>query len=664
MRNKKYYRLINLALSLILGITAFILSYQQVFNTADQYFTNWLYERLSIISADQRITIIAIDEDSIKEYGDYSTWSRSLLANAITRLNSDHACVIGLDVPLWESNSEDTDGDASLIEACEAAGNVVAIAAISYDGTPDSERNDNTNLNSMPEYETDAVSPTQESSALQNNTPAHGLINEAESEPANKPQPDTWQSLSPMKDSSGLSTHITDITFPFNPLSSYVHVGIVNATQTGADGQIRNAATTVHFNGTDYSSFPALVYSTYQTQNNEKCTYPDVDEQSMFRFHTINESDSYQIISLKDLLNGNYNADDIKDNIVLIGNCTADSSGNLFTGHNADDVEIQAYIIQALLNQQTVQDINILFQSLYCALLIGIFYFILSLLRLHFAFLTGIGLAIVQIIIGYILNHNGYRMMLLTPVAFFAISIILNILERYLLSLLEKKHIERTLKMYVDTQVVDAIAEKSVDELKNTSQHRDIAVLFVDIRGFTSISESLEPEQVVEILNEYLSLVAHAINKWGGTLDKFIGDAAMAIFNAPNDLDNYELRAVCAAKEISESADYIQKKFMEKYHKSVSFGIGVNCGGAVVGNIGCESRMDYTAIGDTVNIAARLEAAAAPGQILITETVYERIQESVKTSFMGSMQFKGKTKEIPVYQVNQITGSRLPQTNT
>lgn len=647
MRNKKYYRLINLALSLILGITAFILSYQQVFNTADQ-----------------RITIIAIDEDSIKEYGDYSTWSRSLLANAITRLNSDHACVIGLDVPLWESNSEDTDGDASLIEACEAAGNVVAIAAISYDGTPDSERNDNTNLNSMPEYETDAVSPTQESSALQNNTPAHGLINEAESEPANKPQPDTWQSLSPMKDSSGLSTHITDITFPFNPLSSYVHVGIVNATQTGADGQIRNAATTVHFNGTDYSSFPDLVYSTYQTQNNEKCTYPDVDEQNMFRFHTINESDSYQIISLKNLLNGNYNADDIKDNIVLIGNCTADSSSNLFTGHNADDVEIQAYIIQALLNQQTVQDINILFQSLYCALLIGIFYFILSLLRLHFAFLTGIGLAIVQIIIGYILNHNGYRMMLLTPVAFFAISIILNILERYLLSLLEKKHIERTLKMYVDTQVVDAIAEKSVDELKNTSQHRDIAVLFVDIRGFTSISESLEPEQVVEILNEYLSLVAHAINKWGGTLDKFIGDAAMAIFNAPNDLDNYELRAVCAAKEISESADYIQKKFMEKYHKSVSFGIGVNCGGAVVGNIGCESRMDYTAIGDTVNIAARLEAAAAPGQILITETVYEPIQEYVKTSFMGPMQFNGKTKEIPVYQVNQITGSRLPQTNT
>ena len=106
---------------------------------------------------------------------------------------------------------------------------------------------------------------------------------------------------------------------------------------------------------------------------------------------------------------------------------------------------------------------------------------------------------------------------------------------------------EWTLKMYVDSQVVDAITSKSPVELASVSERRHIAVLFVDIRGFTTISESLEPEQVVEILNEYLSLVAAAISHWGGTLDKFIGDAAMAIFNAPNDQPDYVLCAVCAA---------------------------------------------------------------------------------------------------------------------
>ena len=125
------------------------------------------------------------------------------------------------------------------------------------------------------------------------------------------------------------------------------------------------------------------------------------------------------------------------------------------------------------------------------------------------------------------------------------------------------------------------------------------------------MSESLNPEEVVEILNEYLALTTNAIFKNGGTLDKFIGDATMAVFNAPFDLDDYIFKSVCAAKDIAAGSEMIDEMFKERFGKSVSFGIGVNCGEAVVGNIGCEFRMDYTAIGDTVNTAARLERGRA-----------------------------------------------------
>ena len=162
------------------------------------------------------------------------------------------------------------------------------------------------------------------------------------------------------------------------------------------------------------------------------------------------------------------------------------------------------------------------------------------------------------------------------------------------------------------------------------------------------------PEEVVEILNEYLNLTTHAIFKNKGTLDKFIGDATMAIFNAPFDLDDYVFRAVCTAMDIAKGSDTLEAKLQERFGRSVSFGIGVHCGDAVVGNIGCEYRMDFTAIGDTVNTAARLESNAARGQILISKEVYEHVKDRVDAKEIGAIPLKGKSQEVFVYQLNEI----------
>ena len=142
-------------------------------------------------------------------------------------------------------------------------------------------------------------------------------------------------------------------------------------------------------------------------------------------------------------------------------------------------------------------------------------------------------------------------------------------------------------------------------------------------------------------------------------LDKFIGDATMAVFNAPFDLDDYIFRAVKAAVDMRSGADELAEKLWEQFGKKVSFGIGVNCGEAVVGNIGCEFRMDYTAIGDTVNTAARLESRAGAGEILISEAVYESLKGRITAEEVGEMELKGKSKAVMVYRVIKINEEKI-----
>jgi class 3 adenylate cyclase len=174
------------------------------------------------------------------------------------------------------------------------------------------------------------------------------------------------------------------------------------------------------------------------------------------------------------------------------------------------------------------------------------------------------------------------------------------------------------------------------------------------------MSENLAPEQVVDILNSYLELTTNSIFQNGGTLDKFIGDATMAVFNAPFALDDYIFKAVKTALDIVAGGDAIESKFLEKYGKSVGFGVGVNCGRAVVGNIGCSFRMDYTAIGDTVNTAARLESNAKRGQVLISEEVYNHVRDRVTVEPIGTIPLKGKSKSVFVYALTGLAEEGSP----
>lgn len=228
------------------------------------------------------------------------------------------------------------------------------------------------------------------------------------------------------------------------------------------------------------------------------------------------------------------------------------------------------------------------------------------------------------------------------------------IARNYVAETIEKNRVMNTFKHYVAPEIVNKILE-SEEDLELGGKMTDIAVLFVDIRGFTPMSEVVSPLEVVEILNRYLDLTSRCILRNKGTLDKFVGDATMAIFNAPVKQEDYVYQAVKTAWDMVKESHALNQELIEKYGRTVGFGIGIHCGQAVVGNIGAKIRMDYTAIGDTVNTAARLESNAPAGQILISRAVADQLEGRIKVTSLGNtIQLKGKAEGFEVLRLEGL----------
>jgi adenylate cyclase len=325
-------------------------------------------------------------------------------------------------------------------------------------------------------------------------------------------------------------------------------------------------------------------------------------------------------------------------------------------GETMYGVEIHANIFKALLEQNTAIPVSSTVYALIVAVLAAVFFLLIDKMGILPSTITAVLITAASIAAAKLLYVSGIEIPLVYPILAVVLIYAAKLILGYLLETVKRRRVIGAFKKYVAPEVVDELAKKGDFSIKLGGEKKDIAVLFVDIRGFTPMSEGLKPEEVVEILNEYLSLTTDAIFKNKGTLDKFIGDATMAVFNAPFDLDDYVFRAVCAALDIAAGSAELEARLMARFGKSVSFGIGVNCGDAVVGNIGCEHRMDYTAIGDTVNTAARLEGKAGRGQILISEAVYRALEGRIDASEIGVIPLKGKTNDVFVYQLDGMRG--------
>jgi len=217
----------------------------------------------------------------------------------------------------------------------------------------------------------------------------------------------------------------------------------------------------------------------------------------------------------------------------------------------------------------------------------------------------------------------------------------------------ERERVKAAFARYVSKQVMNSILDSNAD-IRLSGDRRRISVLFCDIRGFTSISENLPPEKVVQLLNEYFESMVEVVFRNKGTLDKFIGDGMMVIFGAPDDDPYQEENALKAAVEMQAEL----RKLADKWRPeglNLRIGIGINSGPAIVGNIGSSQRMEYTAIGDTVNLASRLESATKElgVGILLSEYTHNAVRGTFRFKNMGAVKVRGRNEPVITYSIEE-----------
>lgn len=215
--------------------------------------------------------------------------------------------------------------------------------------------------------------------------------------------------------------------------------------------------------------------------------------------------------------------------------------------------------------------------------------------------------------------------------------------------LTDRKELEATRAIF-ERMVSPAVIEQLDPEtLRPGGRRALITTLFADVRGFTAFSEAHDPEELVAVLNRYLAAAAEAVLDQEGTIDKFMGDAIMAWFNAPLPQPDHALRAVRTALLMRQRLQRLQAELPPAYH--LTFGVGIHTGEAVLGLIGTERRLEYTAIGDSVNTAKRIQENAGPGQILISAATYALVREAVVVREAPPLHAKGKSRPVTVYEV-------------
>ena len=213
----------------------------------------------------------------------------------------------------------------------------------------------------------------------------------------------------------------------------------------------------------------------------------------------------------------------------------------------------------------------------------------------------------------------------------------------------ERARVRQTLERYVDSSVAQQLLD-SPDLAVPGGRRQDASALFVDIRGFSGWSEREEPEAVLEVINALLQVAVEAVFRHGGMVDKFMGDGLMALFGAPVPCHDHLHRAVAAALDIRDRAGAVAHP---RLTGPLRVGCGVNAGEMVVGNVGSERRLDYTAVGNAVNVAKRLEEDAEPGQVLVTESCRGMLGGAEATS-LGERILKGQTHPVRVYDVTRL----------
>ena len=542
------------------------------------------------------IIIVGIDERSINEIGTWP-WPRFFVAEAIEQITEMGAAAIGVNI-LYDTIGAVAEYDEALVNAATATDRLVL--------------------------------------------GGHGILS--------------------MFQAEGELLVIDDYLLPFDELAEVVTVGFLNPLPDESDGVLRRALNDLRFGDITVHSFPFEVYRTYRrVMGQDPIEDIPLDEYGRFPIRFVGGPGSFTAVSLWGVINEEYHPAMFSNAIVLIGPYAHGiGDGNFATpmerGLVTHGVETYANIIQNLLEGIIVADaywwVNLAILAAAFAGFLMIAYF--QLLNPMMGFVVTLAVS-VALLVGVRITYDHFHMIVRVgdTIIFLGVAYIVNQCVEILYVQDEKRHIKEMFSRFVAPEVVNEIMSGGV-EIQLGGVVKEITALFVDIRGFTAFSESNPPEKVVDMINRYLGLTSSAIQKNNGTIDKYMGDGTMALFNAPNDVPDHALRAVRAAWAMKEGSAALRKEILNDYGVDLQFGIGVNTGTAVVGNMGSDFRMDYTAIGDTINTAARLESGAEKGQIVISDATYQMVSEHVEVKDLGTINVKNKKIGIQIYSVENV----------
>ncbi len=599
--NKKNDRIIRLIAAILVAAVFTIIAASGILSRPDGVVSDALYQSNGI--TDGEIIVVGIDQKALDELGPLP-WPRSIVADAVNYMNrsENKPAVIGLDV-LYVGESSDPSADAYLADVAAYGENVVTASAATF-GSEIIDEGDNIYIDDR---------------------------------------------------------SILAFDEPYPELKAVTSSGHIN-TMADEDGIIRHALLYVDVpEAGQVLSFSRAIYEKYCEQTNQTPNgLPDTDDGFYYIPYTAKGGAYYDYISVSDLYYGTVDPEFFSGKIVLIGPYAAGLQDEYRTSvdHAAPTygVEIQANLIDAFRKgfypKEASKSLQLFLLFVICFVMMMFFYDrkVLSSVIAEAAVCLGF------IGISFILYRSfGVVLHVLWIPMFVTILFVVSVAVNYIRSQQEKKMVTNTFGHYVDPAIMNRLLEQGTSALELGGKTYDIAVLFVDIRGFTTMSEALDPPTVVEIINSYLTLTTECIMKNHGTLDKFVGDCTMAFWNAPLPQEDPVYLACCAAMDMVEGSKALGEQLQERFGRTVSFGVGVNWGPAVVGNIGAPLRMDYTAIGDTVNTAARLEANAPGGKILISRAVADILGDRAEVTSLGdSIKLKGKAEGFEILTLDKI----------
>jgi adenylate cyclase len=376
----------------------------------------------------------------------------------------------------------------------------------------------------------------------------------------------------------------------------------------------------------------------------------------------------HQYVSFGDVQSGNFSGDAVKGKIVLVGDyfLTGVNDQILATtsagagGAQMAGVEMHANVLQMLLGAPPPflahePPLVVFLILLLSGLLMA---FLVARLSVAWGLLATVFTLVVFTVVVAAIAANGN----LVPDLFhpwMTIGLVYSGVTayRFLYEDREKRKVTSLFGQYLKPEIVAKLAQHrgGVEDIMRGGERRDLTLLFVDVRGFTSMSESMAAEDVTTLIQMYLDHLSGIIFTWDGTIDKYVGDEIVAFWNAPRDQPDHALLAVRCAYDLINRAPELEKQLLEKGLPPIRWGIGVNTGHAVVGNMGSRSRLQYTALGDTVNTAARFCANAPAFHLLIGQPTYDQCRDYIAVDMVPGVQLKGKSAEtFRIYQVTAI----------